>query len=167
MLGDQEAAFLVQAISASCGLLLGMVSNVLSMRHIESGTLDMRVVPFDPRAAVHELLQVCRVGCHTRITWPEEEAALLPATVEGDHMFFIQILQNLVRRFRVTLPLCTSDIGAPRSPMAPSLKTAGAWTCICGAFLACRLRAMTWLRAPARARRRTHCWQQSLTTGAA
>ena len=95
--GDQEAAFLVQAIGASCGLLLGMVSNVLSMRHIESGTLDMRVAPFDPRAAVRELLQVCRVGCHTRIAWPDEDAPLLPAVVEGDHMFFIQILQNLVR----------------------------------------------------------------------
>jgi signal transduction histidine kinase len=74
-----------------------MVSNVLSMRNIESGNLDMRVAPFDPRAAVRELLQVCRVGCHTRIAWPDEEAQLLPASVAGDRTFFIQILQNLVR----------------------------------------------------------------------
>ena len=167
--GDQEAAFLVQAISASCGLLLGMVSNVLSMRHIESGTLDMRIAPFDPRAAVNELLQVCRVGCHTRITWPEDEAALLPATVEGDHMFFIQILQNLVRDFaRHGCRWYWSDACcAFRLQTAPSLRMAGAWMCTCGASLACRLCTVMSSRALARARRRTRCWQPCLTAAAA
>jgi K+-sensing histidine kinase KdpD len=56
--GDAEALFLVQAIGASCRLLLGMVSNVLSMRHIESGELEMHAAVFDPRAAVQDLLQV-------------------------------------------------------------------------------------------------------------
>jgi hypothetical protein len=80
---DSEAAFLAQAIWASCGLLLGacccvacgctlnfnvfchaagMVSNALSMRDLESGTLAMRSAPFDPSAAVTALLLVCRLG---------------------------------------------------------------------------------------------------------
>jgi signal transduction histidine kinase len=78
---DDEALFLVQAIGASCRLLLGMVSNVLSMRNIESGELEMHPSAFDPRAAVHDLLQVCRLGCSTSdIVWTNADEPL-PATV--------------------------------------------------------------------------------------
>ncbi len=78
---DDEALFLVQAIGASCRLLLGMVSNVLSMRNIESGELEMHPSAFDPRAAVHDLLQVCRLGCATSdIVWTDEDEPL-PAEV--------------------------------------------------------------------------------------
>lgn len=121
---DSEAAFLVQAICASCSFLLGahamhasamlrsclhlvfdayrtycagMVSNAQSMRSIEDGTLDMHVVPFDARAAVRDLLQVCRLGCaQSNIGWTNE-AEPLPVLVEADRSFFCQILQNLVR----------------------------------------------------------------------
>jgi K+-sensing histidine kinase KdpD len=94
---DAETAFLVQAISASCGLLLGMVANVLSMRGIESGELAMHVAPFEPRAAVADVLNVCRLGRGARdIVWMDE-AAPLPTETHGDRTFFCQILQNLVR----------------------------------------------------------------------
>jgi signal transduction histidine kinase len=77
-----------------------MVTNVLSVRSIEAGALDMHVAPFDPRAAVAELLQVCRfgAGCTAagELAWTNERAPL-PARVEGDRAFFSQILQNLVR----------------------------------------------------------------------
>jgi CheY-like chemotaxis protein len=73
-----------------------MVSNAQSMRSIEDGTLDMHVAPFDPRAAVRALLQVCRLGCaQSNISWASE-AEPMPALVEADRSFFCQILQNLV-----------------------------------------------------------------------
>ncbi len=94
---DGEALFLVQAVRASCGLLLGMVSNVLSMRNIESGELEMHPASFDPRAAVNDLLQVCRLGClQSEIVWTNE-AEPLPSTVTADQTHFSQIVQNLVR----------------------------------------------------------------------
>jgi signal transduction histidine kinase len=90
---DAEATFLVDAIGASCGLLLGLVSNVLSMRSIESGALEMTVTAFDPGAAVRALLQVCRLGCTTaRVAL---RAAPLPRTVTADKTFLCSILQNL------------------------------------------------------------------------
>jgi hypothetical protein len=96
--GDAEAAFLVQAVGASCGLLLGMVSNATSMRSIEKGELDMHPSLFDPAEALASLLQVCRLGCTAaaaRIDWAQAEP--LPQTVLADRTFFSQILQNLVR----------------------------------------------------------------------
>jgi hypothetical protein len=94
-----------------------MVTNVLSMRSIEAGALDMHVAPFDPRAAVAVLLQVCRfgAGCTSAgaLAWADE-AAPLPARVEGDRAFFSQILQNLVcARVRALMP--PSVYGCPAS----------------------------------------------------
>ncbi len=82
----------------ACGVCVrkGMVSNALSMRSIESGTLDMHVALFDPREAVDQLLRVCRLGCaQSDIRWEQQRP--LPREVEGDRTFWCQILQNLVR----------------------------------------------------------------------
>jgi hypothetical protein len=59
-----------------------MVSNVLSMRSIESGELEMHPACFDLRAAVDDLLAVCRLGAQSEIVWSNEEEPL-PATVEA------------------------------------------------------------------------------------
>jgi signal transduction histidine kinase len=99
--GDAEAAFLVQAVGASCGLLLGMVSNATSMRRIEKGELDMHTSLFDPAEALASLLQVCRLGCTAaaaRIDWVQSEP--LPCAALADRTFFCHILQNLVRMLR-------------------------------------------------------------------
>jgi signal transduction histidine kinase len=93
---DAEAAFWVQAIGASCRLLLGIVTNVLSMRVIESGELEMLPVEYDPSSAVNDVLQVCRLGCSSRVEWRNEDEPL-PRIVLADRTFFCQILQNLVR----------------------------------------------------------------------
>lgn len=92
---DEESVFLARAISASCGLLLGMIGNVLSMRDIEAGTLALHVAPFDPRAAVADLIQVCHLGRAGDISWANE-AEPLPSVVEADRSFLCQILQILV-----------------------------------------------------------------------
>ena len=70
------------------------------MRSIESGTLDMRPTAFDPRDAIRDLLQVCRMGCCTQagVAWVNE-AEPLPRVVEADRSFLFQIVQNLVRAF--------------------------------------------------------------------
>ncbi len=114
---DSEAAFLVRAIAASCRLLLGMVSNALSMRTIEAGQLDTHPAPFDPRAALHDLLQVCRLGCaDARLVWANADEPL-PATVTADRTFFSQILQNLVRaRRRARQASCDAASHLTRAP---------------------------------------------------
>jgi K+-sensing histidine kinase KdpD len=78
-----------------------MVSNALSMRSIESGSLEMHVAPFNPREAVVALLQVCRMGCtqQSTIEWINQLEPL-PRLVSADCAFLSQILQNLVRALR-------------------------------------------------------------------
>ena len=78
------------------------------MRSIESGTLDMRPTAFDPRDAIRDLLQVCRMGCCTQagVAWVNE-AEPLPRVVEADRSFLFQIVQNLVRAFSAALHRCT------------------------------------------------------------
>jgi hypothetical protein len=46
-----------------------MVSNVLSMRSIESGELEMHVAEFDPRDVVEDLLQARARACARAIRW--------------------------------------------------------------------------------------------------
>ena len=96
MVQDEEALFLVQAIGASCRLLLGMVSNVLSMRSIEAGELEMHPAEFSPRDALTDLLQVCRLGrAQSDIVWLNEHEPL-PTSVTADRNFLNMILQNLL-----------------------------------------------------------------------
>ena len=90
---DAEAAFCVQALGASSCLLLGLITNVLSMRRMQSGTLELHSALFDPGAALRDVLQVCRVACACGL---RSELAPLPAAVEADKTFLGQILQNLV-----------------------------------------------------------------------
>jgi signal transduction histidine kinase len=75
-----------------------MVSNVLSMRNMETGKLEMHPAAFDPHAALNDLLQVCRLGCSQseNIMWTNASEPL-PASVTADRSFFTGVLQNLVR----------------------------------------------------------------------
>ena len=98
---DEDASFLVAAISSASRLLGGIVANVLSLRALESGTVAVRSAPFSLRRLVSSVVAVCRMcPAHTtaaRVTWlEEEEDAALPPVLLGDEDRLAQILLNLV-----------------------------------------------------------------------
>ena len=97
---DEDASFLVAAISSASRLLGGIVANVLSLRALESGTVAVRSAPFSLRRLVSSVVAVCRMcPAHTtaaRVTWLEEEDAALPPVLLGDEDRLAQILLNLV-----------------------------------------------------------------------
>ena len=97
---DEDASFLVAAISSASRLLGGIVANVLSLRALESGTVAVRSAPFSLRRLVSSVVDVCRMcPAHTtaaRVTWLDEEAPALPPVLLGDEDRLAQILLNLV-----------------------------------------------------------------------
>jgi CheY-like chemotaxis protein/anti-sigma regulatory factor (Ser/Thr protein kinase) len=92
---DPEASFCARALGASCRLLLGIVQNVLCMRRVETGELEVSAEAFDPAAAADDVLQVCRLSSAGAAT-VTLRAAPLPRAVVGDASVFTQGLQNLV-----------------------------------------------------------------------
>jgi PAS domain S-box-containing protein len=93
-----EAQTLLAVIRASCGLLLGIVTNVLTAKLVESGELALHDMIFDPQAAISDIVQVCRLGCGVNadgdygISWKSGE---LPSLVEGDRDRCIPSLYRL------------------------------------------------------------------------
>ncbi len=104
---DAEAAALVDAVNAGCALLLSVIENVLAVKDVQAGGVgeaarrQLPPIPYEPHALLASVLQTCRLGCglsHTRLHWPEEDAAaaaLLPA-LEGDVVRVAHIVQNVV-----------------------------------------------------------------------
>jgi PAS domain S-box-containing protein len=96
---DEEATFLVAAITAAARMLSGIVANVLSLRSLEAGDCAVADAPFSIRECVAGVLSVCRMslahGDGAAIRWVDE-AAPLPALVRGDADRLAQILLNLV-----------------------------------------------------------------------
>ncbi len=97
-----DARFLLSAIRASCGLLLGIVTNVLTARQLEQGQLTLNTVLFDPAEVIEDVLQACRLGAFAAprggIAWERSGGDHLPPLVEADRDRLAQVLQNLVRR---------------------------------------------------------------------
>jgi PAS domain S-box-containing protein len=120
---DAEASFLVQAVRSGCGLMLGIITNILEMRFMSSerdsalgappvaappggGTahdsrLNLKPVVVAPRELVAAVLQTCRLGCgllRGQLEWRNEREAAqaLPAAVYLDGDRATQILQNVI-----------------------------------------------------------------------
>ena len=132
-----EASALLAVIRASCGLLLGIVANVLTAKLVESGELTLHAMLFDPQAAISDIVQVCRLGCGVNaepdfgIRWTKQE---LPALVEGDRDRILQIAQNIITnacKFGGGEPvqLCTSVVRIPAGGEDPLLTPPRAGTC--------------------------------------
>jgi signal transduction histidine kinase len=96
---DEEATFLVAAITAAARMLSGIVANVLSLRSLEAGDCDVADAPFSIRDCVAGVLSVCRMslahGDSAAIRWVDEDRPL-PARVRGDADRLSQILLNLI-----------------------------------------------------------------------
>ena len=96
---DEEARFLVSAITAACHMLLGMVTNVLSVRTLETGECRAENAPFSARHLIESVLSVCRMSTahrsNVRLLWPDEADASLPALVLGDERLLSSCFLNL------------------------------------------------------------------------
>ena len=90
---DEEASFLVRAIASSCGVLVGIISNVFSLKSIEAGELHISPSAFDPAEALRCVVEACRFGRPVNIS---VEAEGLPHSVCADRGFFVHIFQNLL-----------------------------------------------------------------------
>ena len=118
---DEDASFLVAAISSASHMLMGappralplrfcgcsqntipvagIVANVLSLRSMEAGDWIITAAPFSIREMVNSVLAVCRMSLahckSTTIEW-SNEAEPLPLLVLGDCDRLAQVLQNLL-----------------------------------------------------------------------
>ena len=120
---NEDASFLVAAISAASRLLMGIVSNVLSLRALEAGECNIALAPFSVREVVAGVLSVCRMSLthgDTSLRWLDEEAPL-PARMLGDAGRISQILLNLL-----TSACCCEgcDASLARSPDAMARSSA-------------------------------------------
>ena len=96
---DEDASFLVAAISSASRLLGGIVANVLSLRALETGDVVVRTAPFSVRRLVTDGVSVCRMSlAHAtaaRVTWLDEDQPLPPLLL-GDEDRLAQVLLNLL-----------------------------------------------------------------------
>jgi len=77
--------------------LLGLINNVLDYSRIDSGKLELERGQVDPRACVHEVLQMTEALAQTKkIDLRSELAPATPARFIGDATRLRQILLNLV-----------------------------------------------------------------------
>jgi len=91
---NEDALFLVRAIRSSCSMLLGIVTNVLTAKELETGGLELNSVVFSPHKALSDIVQVCRLGCAAKDIVLESEG--LPPLLRGDVHRLSQIVQNLI-----------------------------------------------------------------------
>jgi signal transduction histidine kinase len=112
-----DAHFLVSCIRAACGLILGIVGNVLTAPEVERGALTLTRDTFSPRDVICDVLQACRLGYAAAtaaggsIVLEEGEetdadagegmdagiSLTTQSLVEADRNRIAQVTQNLVR----------------------------------------------------------------------
>ena len=87
----------VSGLQTASDHLLGLINNVLDYSRIDSGKLELERGHVDPRACVHEVLQITEALAQTKkIELRSEIASSTPARVIGDATRLRQILLNLV-----------------------------------------------------------------------
>ncbi|MBE2212557.1 MAG: response regulator [Opitutaceae bacterium] len=77
--------------------LLGIINDILDFSKIEAGKLELERVPFDPRAAIEDVLDLLAQSAARKgielIGWIEDD---VPTEVVGDQVRFRQVLVNLI-----------------------------------------------------------------------
>jgi hypothetical protein len=86
---DADAVDLLNAVRASCRLMLTTVDNVMDLKLLEAEAASGRAQPLhergplDVRALLADVLDVCRVGCLQDITWlKEHDIGDIPSVLE-------------------------------------------------------------------------------------
>jgi signal transduction histidine kinase len=90
-------------LCAQCGLINGIVGNVLTAPQVDAGQLSLQCAVFNPAVIVGNVLQACRFAARgSSIDWecmPEDSP--LPELVEGDRDRIAQVVQNTITNVRV------------------------------------------------------------------
>jgi hypothetical protein len=111
---DADASFLAVAARSSCGLLLGIVANVLTARQVEANELQLDSRLFSPTDVLRDVLQACRcAAAEGAITWDRSPGDLLPHLVDADSHRISQVVQNLVTNAVRVCFACCVDAAAP------------------------------------------------------
>ena len=128
-----EPAELVASMRASCGLLLGIVSNVLSAPQVHSGELTLQSDVFSPAAVLRDVMQACQLGCPAAAAAGGGVQAApgepLPPLVEGDSGRMAQVVQNLITnalKFSPGVPVRVSAAMQPAEAHPPASVQAAA-----------------------------------------
>jgi signal transduction histidine kinase/ligand-binding sensor domain-containing protein/DNA-binding response OmpR family regulator len=94
---DEEQHEYTETIRKSGEALLGIINDILDYSKIEAGKLELEKIPFNPRVAVEDVLELmCEVAQRKKLElacWADEA---VPEEVIGDPGRFRQILVNLV-----------------------------------------------------------------------
>jgi K+-sensing histidine kinase KdpD len=95
---DAEAMGLLKHVSASCAVLDGIISNVLSMQADRKGTpLHIAQSVFDPRTLLAGVADALANLCANRtVVWPAAERDALPPATQGDAPHLGGCLHNLL-----------------------------------------------------------------------
>jgi signal transduction histidine kinase len=127
-----DAGYLVSCIRTACGLVLGIVGNVLSAPQVQAGALTLTTEVFSPAEALKDVLQACRMGCAaavqpggSAILWEQEGdeegdndgPEALPPLVEADRNRIAQIAQNIITN------ACKFGLGRPVRVRAALLRS--------------------------------------------
>jgi signal transduction histidine kinase len=90
----------VDAVRTSCDMLSGLASNVLELRRLERGELQVSCAPFSVRDKLRAVIQMCAMAKRSgaELVWEDEAcaAAALPPAVEGDAVLISLVTQNLI-----------------------------------------------------------------------
>jgi PAS domain S-box-containing protein len=87
----------LQTIHSSGLALLEIINDILDFSKIDAGKLTLEEIDFDPRALVHDALEVVSVKAQQkRLTLTAEVEGSLPAALRGDPGRLRQILLNLL-----------------------------------------------------------------------
>ena len=132
-LDDAQKAY-VGGLRTASNHLLGLINNVLDYSRIDSGKLELERGHVDPRACVHEVLQMTEALAQNKdIDLRAEIAPATPARFIGDATRLRQILLNLVsnaikftERGTVTLATAVEDDARSRATLIFRVSDTGA-----------------------------------------
>lgn len=86
-----------EIVAGAAGNLLAIINEILDLSHIEAGKLRLEEHPFDPAAAVVEVVRLLRPAAEERgLELRQRIAADVPPVVLGDGGRFRQVVTNLV-----------------------------------------------------------------------
>jgi signal transduction histidine kinase len=92
-----EQVHVIDAITSSSKNLLVIVNDILDLSKIEAGSMRLEKVPMDPRAVLHNVMEVLRYRAEeSGLILEVDIAPDVPALVLGDPTRLNQILLNLV-----------------------------------------------------------------------
>jgi signal transduction histidine kinase/ligand-binding sensor domain-containing protein/ActR/RegA family two-component response regulator len=94
---DKEARGCLHSVQTSAESLMALLNDVLDLSRVEAGKLAIEQVAFDPRALVHDVVQLFEASARRKgLTLRHEVQDEVPARIVGDPLRIRQVLSNLI-----------------------------------------------------------------------